>query len=533
MDFQPSFIKEKLLFSMNTTPECIFPVLTNCSPGKNRTEVQTAIHKATLATCTLLLMLVFCLGSYGNVIVFSSFFNPAFRKFRTHFDFMILNLSFCDLFICLIAVPMFGFVMFFDNRSNMSDTFCFAFHLTSTGFVIMSLKTVAVIALHRLRMVLGQRTNHSSSFVCTLLLTVVLWVISFTLATLSAMTKYHSSKICVPLLGLINEDGKAILYTYVVDFTLCLGIVAISYAMIAQTLHKNAQVRRCPVITVVDPKKHDCFVHPDGSGPSLYRKQKCNKTHHVQTHLYTHNEGKNVTTSNKKLEHTVNLSAVKDSKAVVTCVMILLSVICCLPLGIALVHDVLSSESSFIIYQFELCGLTLVFFRSGLNPFIYSRNNSGLRKKVAWCTQFMALLLCCKQKTRLKAVGDGSLVLNRNKSSHHDTNSAYILSPKSQKKLVDQACGPSNSKDIFTSVEYQQKAQSASTPINTRMEPYYSIYNSSISQEDSTPTNLQPRRYTFGSVQSYTGMYYHISKTSDFMQDCDSTSAKHIPIPSV
>uniref|UniRef100_UPI00398EDCF4 probable G-protein coupled receptor 75 n=1 Tax=Pristiophorus japonicus TaxID=55135 RepID=UPI00398EDCF4 len=533
MAIQPSLIKEKLLFSMNTTPECIFPVLTNCSPGKNQTEAQTAVHRATLATCLLLLLLVFGLGSYGNLIVFSSFFNPAFRKFRTHFDFMILNLSFCDLFICLVTAPMFGFVMFFDNGSGMSDTFCFAFHLTSTGFVIMSLKTVAVIAVHRLRMVLGQQTTHSSSSVCTLLLTVILWAVSFTLATLSAMTKYHSSKICVPLLGLINEDGKVILYTYVVDFTLCVGIVAISYAMIAQTLHKNAQVRRCPVITVVDSKRPDCFTPPEGSGPSLYRKQKGNTAPHVQTHLHAHSQSKNASTSNKKLEQTVNLSTVKDSKAVVTCIMILLSVVCCLPLGIALVHDALSSESSFLIYQFELCGLTLVFFRSGLNPFIYSRSNSGLRKKVAWCTQLLALLLCCKQKTRLKAVGDGSLVVNRNKSSHHDTNSAYILSPKPQKKLVDQACGPSNSKDVFTSVEYPQKAQSASTPINTRIEPYYSIYNSSISQEHSTPTSLQPKRHAFGSAQSYTEMYYHISKTSDFMPDCDSTSAKHIPVPSV
>ncbi|GCB64345.1 hypothetical protein scyTo_0007524 [Scyliorhinus torazame] len=533
MDIQSSFVKDKLLLSMNATPGCIFPVLVDCSPAKNQTEVQTAIHKVTLATCSLLLAFVFCLGSYGNLIVFSSFFNPAFRKFRTHFDFMILNLSFCDLFVCLVAVPMFGFVMFFDDRSSMSDSFCFAFHLTSTGFVIMSLKTVAVIAVHRLRMVLGQQSNQPYSFACTLLLTIVLWVISFILATLSAMNKYHSSRICVPLLGLMNEEGKAILYTYVVDFTLCVGIVAISYALIAQTLHKNAQVRRCPMITVVDPKKPDCFVPPDGSEPSLYRKQKRDKPPHVQTHLYTHNKIKNATSSNKKLEQTVNLSAVKDSKAVVTCIMILLSVVCCLPLGVALVHDVLSSESSFIVYQFELCGLTLVFFRSGLNPFIYSRNNSGLRKKVAWCVQLAALLLCCKQKTRLKAVGDGSLVVNRNKSSHHDTNSAYILSPKSQKMLVDQACGPSNSRDVFTSVGQQQNAPSASTLINTRIEPYYSIYNSSISQEGSTPTGLQPRKYTCGSAQSYTGMYYHISKTSDIMQDCDSTSAKHIPVPSV
>lgn len=41
--------------------------------------------------------------------------------------------------------------------------------------------------------------------------------------------------------------------------------------------------------------------------------------------------------------------------------------------------------------------------------------------------------------------------VNRNKSSHHETNSAYMLSPKPQKKFVDQACGPSHSKESVVS----------------------------------------------------------------------------------
>ncbi|XP_005988978.1 probable G-protein coupled receptor 75 [Latimeria chalumnae] len=516
----------------STVEEGLLPTGINCTTGRNDTNIKEVVHRATLAMCTLLLFFIFCLGTYGNLIVFSSFFNPAFRKFRTHFDFMILNLSFCDLFICFVTAPMFVVVMFFDSGSSMSEAFCFTFHVTSTGFVTMSLKTVAVIAVHRLRMVLGQQPNASASFLCTLLLTIILWVISFTLAALSAMTKYHRSKICVPLLGLINKDGKAILYAYVIDFTLCVGIVAVSYAMIAQTLRKNARVQRCPVITVVDPTKPNCFVPTEVSAPPLYRKQNCTKRQHIQTHLHAQSQRK-ASAAITKLDQTINLLPTKDSKAVVTCIMIVLSVVCCLPLGIALMHDALYAQGNFVVYQFELCGFTLVFFRSGLNPFIYSRNNSGLRKKVACCIQFVGLLLCCKQKTRLKAVGDGSLIVKRNKSSHHDTNSAYILSPKAQKKLVDQACGPSNSKDPFSTAGGHKNGNGNSTPINTRIEPYYSIYNSSVTPEESTPTHMLPKRSTLGSSQSYTGMYYHISKTSDFMQNCDSTSEKQIPIPSV
>ncbi|XP_056423636.1 probable G-protein coupled receptor 75 [Hyla sarda] len=504
-------------------------------------DIQQIIHTATLVTCTFLLVIIFCLGSYGNLVVFLSFFDPAFRKFRTNFDFMILNLSFCDLFICCISAPMFAFVLFFDTGSNVPDAFCFTFHLTSSGFIIMSLKTVAVIALHRLRMVLGQQPNRTASFPCTLMLTVLLWTTSFTLATLATL-RTRKSQICLPMYSLISGEGKIILYLYVIDFTFCVAVVSASYIMIAQALRKNAQVRKCPIITV-DTSRPQPFIAPGVDGvqcavPALYRNQNYNKLQHVQTHAYTKKLSQMpVPASRLQLVSAVNLSTAKDSKAVVTCVVIVLSVlICCLPLGISLVQDVLTNSSSFILYQFELCGFTLIFLKSGLNPFIYSRNSAGLRRRVLWCIQYFALgFLCCKQKTRLRAMGKGSLEANRNKSSHHETNSAYMLSPKPPKKFVDQACGPSHSKDSVLSPKgsggHQHYAQSSSTPINTRIEPYYSIYNSSPSQEISTPNSLQPVNSTFGFAKSYIAMHYHT--TNDLMQECETTSAKQIPVPSV
>ncbi|XP_043911044.1 probable G-protein coupled receptor 75 [Protopterus annectens] len=503
-------------------------------------DFQEIIHTATLVTCTCLLVIIFCLGSCGNLVVFLSFFDPAFRKFRTNFDFMILNLSFCDLFICCITAPMFAFVLFFDAASNVPEAFCFTFHLTSSGFIIMSLKTVAVIALHRLRMVLGQQPNKTASFPCTLLLTAVLWTTSFTLATLATLRTWRS-RICLPMFSLINEDGKIILYLYIIDFTSCVGIVSVSYIMIAQALRKNAQVRKCPIITV-DTSRPQPFIATGVDGvqcalPALYRNQNYNKLQHIQTHAYTKKLSQDPMAGNRlQLVSAVNLSATKDSKAVGTCVVIVLSVlVCCVPLGIALVQDALFSANSFLLYQFELCGFTLVFFKSGLNPFIYSRNSAGLRRRVLWCIQYVALgFLCCKQKTRLRAMGKGSLEVNRNKSSHHETNSAYMLSPKPQKKFVDQACGPSHSKESVlspkVSVGYHHYAQSSSTPINTRIEPYYSIYNSSPSPEASTPNSLQPVNSTFGFAKSYIAMQYHT--TSELMQDYES-NCKQIPVPSV
>ncbi|XP_006880979.1 PREDICTED: probable G-protein coupled receptor 75 [Elephantulus edwardii] len=509
-------------------------------------DLQDLIHTATLVTCTFLLAVIFCLGSYGNFIVFLSFFDPAFRKFRTNFDFLTLNLSFCDLFICGITAPMFVFVLFFSSASGIPDAFCFTFHLTSSGFIIMSLKTVAVIALHRLRMVLGKQPNRTAPFPCTLLLTLLLWTTSFTLATLATL-KTSKSHLCLPMSSLIAGEGKAVLSLYVVDFTCCVAVVAVSYIMIAQTLRKNAQVHKCPPVITVDVSRPQPFMGAAGKAaagdpmPALYRNQNYNKLQqqqHAQAHGYPRSLRQLPTpvASRLQLVSAINLSAAKDSKAVVTCVVIVLSVlVCCLPLGISLVQVVLSKSGSFILYQFELFGFTLIFFKSGLNPFIYSRNSAGLRRKVVWCLQHVGLSdVCCKQKTRLRAVGKGNLEVNRNKSSHHETNSAYVLSPKPHRQFVDQACGPSHSRDSVASPKFSagqlHYGQSSSTPINTRIEPYYSIYNSSPSREDSAPQPRQPGS-TFGFAHSYIAMHYHT--TNDLMQEYDSNSAKHIPVPSV
>uniref|UniRef100_A0A8D0DPE8 G protein-coupled receptor 75 n=1 Tax=Salvator merianae TaxID=96440 RepID=A0A8D0DPE8_SALMN len=513
-------------------------------------NLQELIHTATLVTCTFLLAVIFCLGSYGNLIVFLSFFDPAFRKFRTNFDFMILNLSFCDLFICSVTAPMFTFALFLDSASGIPDAFCFTFHLTSSGFIIMSLKTVAVIALHRLRMVLGKQPNRTASFPCTLLLTLLLWATSFTLATLATM-RTQKSRLCLPISSLVSGEGKVVPYLYVIDFICCVVVVSVSYIMIAQTLRKNAQVRKCPPVMAVDASHPQPFIGQLAGGcaadgvqcamPALYRNQNYNKLQHLQTHSYAKNLGhlSAPAAGRFQLVSTVNLSTAKDSKAVVTCLVIVLSVlVCCLPLGISLVQDVLSRNNGFLLYQFELCGFTLIFFKSGLNPFIYSRNSAGLRRRVLWCLQYLALFFfCCKQKTRLRAVGKGSLEANRNKSSHHETNSAYMLSPKPQKKFVDQACGPSHSKESVLSPRasfghHQHCAgHSSSTPMNTRIEPYYSIYNSGPSQEASTPNSLQGAHSPFRFASSYLAMHYHT--TNGLARDFDTASAKQIPVPSV
>nr|XP_057914518.1 probable G-protein coupled receptor 75 [Doryrhamphus excisus]XP_057914519.1 probable G-protein coupled receptor 75 [Doryrhamphus excisus] len=521
----------------------------NGSQASHDPPAWALIHTATLSICSLLLVFIFCLGSYGNLVVFLSFFDPAFRKFRTNFDFMILNLSFCDLFMCCVTAPMFALVLYLDagGGDGVSKSFCFAFHLTSCGFIIMSLETVAVIALHRLRMVLGQQPNRTASFPCTLALTALLWTSSFTMAALLTMRAYpRRDGPCLPHFGLGGGRARPVLYAYLADFAFCVAVVTVSYLMIAHTLKKNAQVRKCPIMTVAarctptpPPLVAPSFegVQCSTQGPPLYR-----KLQNVKTHSYANGPTQALVPGAAQgatccqLVSTVNLATAKDSKAVVTCIVIVFSVLlCCLPMGVCLAQDVLSPESNFAHYQFELCGFVLIFLKSGINPFVYSRNSAGLRRRVLCCMHWASLgLLCCKHKTRLHAMGKGSLEVNRNKSSHHETNSAYVLSPKAQKRLVDQACGPSQSRDCGASPRNARRPRpaSTSTPINTRIEPYYSIYNSSPSVGPSSPTSLQPASsQTFAFAKSYVAMHYHTHH--DALQDFESTSVQQIPVPSV
>lgn len=514
------------------------------------------IHTATLTFCSLLLIFILCLGTYGNFVVFISFFDPVFRKFRTNFDFMILNLSFCDLFTCCVTAPLFALVLFLDagGAEGVSKSFCFVFHLTSSGFIIMSLETVAIIALHRLRMVLGQQPNRTASFPCTLVLTTLLWTSSFTIAALLTMRAYpYRDGSCLPHFGLRGDQARVVLYVYLADFAFCVAVVSVSYLMIAHTLRKNVQVRKCPIIAVdatcpqppaplltAGFENMQCAVQ----GQPLYRNQAYNKLQNGPKHLYANRKSQPVAPGAApgatccQLVSTVNLATAKDSKAVFTCVVIVLSMLlCCLPMGVSLAQDVLSPERSFAHYQFELCGFVLIFLKSGINPFVYSRNSAGLRRRVLCCVQWATLrFFCCKHKTRLHAMAKGGLEANHNKTSHHETNSAYVLSPKPQRRLVDQACGPSHSRDCGVSPKVtagrKPRPPSTSTPINTRIEPYYSIYNSSPSAGPSSPSSLQPvSSQTFAFAKSYVAMHYHTHQ--DALRDLESSSVQQIPVPSV
>ncbi|XP_038607529.1 probable G-protein coupled receptor 75 [Tachyglossus aculeatus] len=465
----------QLRAALNATPRAL-PSPGPAGPAAAPPGARDTVHPATLAGCTVLLAATFGLGSYGNLVVFSSFFDPAFRRFRTHFDFLTLSLSLCDLLVCGVTAPMLAFGLLAEAAAaGVPGAFCLAFHLSGSGFVLVSLKTVAVIALRRLRVVLGRQPDRPASLPAALLLALALWAAGFTLAALATLRPARSRP-CLPLAGPAGGEGRTVLCLYAVDFALCVAVVSVSYVTIGRALWRNAPGRRGP------------------PGPAPGGARRPGQASH-----------RNPNYDRLRPASAAALAPAKDSRAVLTCVVIVLSaLLCCLPLGVALARAAWSGGGGGLLYQLELCGFTLAFGKSGLNPFIYSRKSSGLRRKALGCLRalppgFWARcrrhrhLCCCRRRhrTRLRALGKGSLDVNRNKSSHHETNSAGVLSPKSRD------AGPSPG----ASAGPGPPGPGSSTPSDTRVEPFYGVSDGSPSRQAGAPDGQPSAASALGSAR--------------------------------
>lgn len=136
----------------------------------------------------------------------------------------------------------------------------------------------------------GNSPAATASFPCTSF-PLLLWTTSFTLATLATLAPAITS--AFPCQS--DRRRKAILSLYVVDFTFCVAVVFVSYVMIAQTLRKNTQVRKCPAVITVDASRPQPFMRPcEGGGePISVPYRLCTGTRittncsNVQTHGYT------------------------------------------------------------------------------------------------------------------------------------------------------------------------------------------------------------------------------------------------------
>lgn len=484
---------------------------------------------ATLAACAALLAPACCLGAYGNCLALGSLLPPGPRpRALARADPLALSLALGDLFLCAVAAPGFALLLLLRPLAGAPGPpagLCAALRLASAGCVLASLHSAAAIALQRLRLVRGPRPGaRLGPPGSALLLALLLWAGGLALAALATRAPAPAlarPRLCLPLAGpaASNDDdqdhrddpddhghGRAARALYAADLLGCVAVVAVSYALIARALRRNARARRGGV-----PGAHGC-VQAQSPPPGAHGGS-C-----IRTRTRTPSPGPAL--------------AARDSQAVLTCVAIAASaLLCCLPLAVALLQGLLAAGRS----PLEPLGFALVLLKSGLDPFIYARNSAGLRRRLLWALQLLGPGWACRRhKTRVRALGQGGLEANRNKASHHDTNSAYVLSPRAQRKGVDQACGPSQAGEPGMGSPQGTAGHPrrlGSSPVHTRVEPCYSVYSSS----SPAPGVRGSRHSRPGRPLAWTSSYLalHCHPTRERLPERDSTSAKQIPVPSV
>ncbi|XP_066282936.1 probable G-protein coupled receptor 75 [Branchiostoma lanceolatum] len=455
------------------------------------------LHPSTLVASTFLLVAVFLVGTVGNTVIFLSAFQSWGKKLRTGFDLLIFDLTVCDFLACAVVTPALGVCLFRDPAPHLAAPFCRALVFLSTAATFMSLATLVAIALHRLTMVKSQ-AKRPISWRGAVLVLAGLWTISLTSASLVTLHgrstwDLHAPAGCLPFLGYNHINNVMVCFTAPV-FCISFLIVCVSYGFIADAVRHQAN-RKASVAFSAKGVPADGAVHPadeaaqfadgavhladgavhlangavhlaDGAthaadGALLPADGTVNTAdgaanpadgtvYYADGAVHALSRGSTPSPQPNALSPRadpaqgspagslpVPVVLEKESKAMKLCFFMTVSVLCCWgPLVICQLTEYLSGPSA-DLFQVKVCSMALLLTNSSLNPYIYPRNSGKLRVRI---TRFLGSLYPYQRTTRLEALGDGDLELNRNKSSHQD---AMGTGAAAEPSRVDRAVGPS------------------------------------------------------------------------------------------
>ncbi|XP_078675154.1 putative G-protein coupled receptor 75 [Branchiostoma floridae x Branchiostoma belcheri] len=407
------------------------------------------LHPSTLVASTFLLVAVFLVGTVGNTVIFLSAFQSWGKKLRTGFDLLIFDLTVCDFIACAVVTPAFTVCLFRDPAPSLAKPFCNVFVFFSTTCTFMSLSTLVAIALHRLTMVKSQ-AKRPISWRGAVLVLAGLWTISLTSASLvtlygRSMWDVHSPSGCLPFLGYNDINNVMVCFTAPV-FCISFLIVCVSYGFIADAVRHQAN-RKASVAFSAKGVPTDGAVHPvDGAvhpaadeaeHPMDVAVHAASRNSSPSPQLNAHSPRADQVQASPANSIPVPVVLEKESKAMKLCFFMTVSVLCCWgPLVICQFIEYLSGPTA-DLFQVKVCGMALLLTNSSLNPYIYPRNSGKLRAKI---TRFLSSLYPYQRTTRLEAIGDGDLELNRNKSSHQDR---MGMDDAPEPSRVDRAVGPS------------------------------------------------------------------------------------------
>ena len=400
---------------------------------------RSSIHIATLCVCSILILFVTVLGSFGNGLILYSAVQC--NKLRCNLDLLITNLAGVDLVICTVLAPIFLYMMFATSHSIPGEL-CASLQFMGMLCTLISLETLDVIAIHRQARVI-RHIKASMSTVQALIVILCLWVVSLCVAVagLLHLLSYWppDASTCLPVInGPDRTKHNVVLFYMGPVCVLSFMIIILSYMVIACVVQKQSRVKRNAAALIMK-KQYASPVLSNSFQPTDAYIQ-CNKANI------------NATLTKNPPHQAAQFAMDKESKAMTMCLVVTVTVLLCwAPLITSQVIEFFIGES-LVLHQVKMCGIALVFLNSALDPYVYAQHNNILKQKTSKLYQAVIACQCLQRcytvfnkRTRLKAVGQGNLEENRNKSSHvdADTNILHIVSPHGLPKMIDQGVGPS------------------------------------------------------------------------------------------
>lgn len=348
------------------------------SPPDGDPSFHGSVHTATLTVCTVLVMFVVILGTFGNGVVLLSALQC--RKRRSNVDLLIFHLAGTDFIICSCVSPTFLYLLFSNPHSTRE--FCGGLLFASTTCGLLSLLTLAAIAAHRGSRVRGRIKSGLGTVTTACILTAIYLVsvctsLGGTLhVTLSWAESYTTCQA-------VMNSGDITITNIVLYFISPIVIIAffiifVCYCYIARAIRIQTYLR----VKALQPflKSADFSAMQTSSQNDKYKTppevQNISKEKFVSSMMLTRSE---------PLKHcsccTCLAALDRENKAITMCfVVTLVLALCWTPLVISHFIEIMAGQS-ITLYQVKLCGIALVFLNSALNPYMYAPSNGRMRKR--------------------------------------------------------------------------------------------------------------------------------------------------------
>ena len=357
-----------------------------------------SVHTATMAVCTVLVIFVVVLGTFGNGLVLITALQC--RRLRSNFDILVYNLAGADFIVCTCLAPTFLYLLFASPPPAPRE-FCGGFLFVCTVCGLSSLLSLVAIACHRHSRVTG-KVKGALTVKRTVAILGAIYVISLgtavagTLHVTLAWPEGQSS--CQSVINSSQVTSNNVILFFVTPVVAVSFLtILVSYCVIAravrtqtylrvkalQPLLQNSGYSRLPPVSETAPgSNHSKFTSPGSEVKQILievdeppKSTKNSPSSPTRPHTASSRSDKR-----EVLKHcaccTCMAALDKENKAITMClVVILIIALCWTPLIISHIIELFTGES-IILYQVKLCGIALVFLNSALDPYMYAQNCS-------------------------------------------------------------------------------------------------------------------------------------------------------------